>query len=182
LLLTVRPGFTLESYDTDGFLQISEWRMGFISGVWFSHAFGRVGTVQLVKGSALPPLDNAAKIVPSIDAKFQGPLVSASSDLRWSFRTALPMQPIGRDRSTFAFEGTAQLSGGIIRSIRVARGSYDVYTNAVSWLSAEEAPRMIMGQVEDDGQMSLLWPAASIWGVPMSNYDFVPFQRQAEDE
>jgi CsoR family transcriptional regulator, copper-sensing transcriptional repressor len=139
-----------------------------------------VGTVQLVKGNALPPLDNAAMVVPSIDAQFRGPSMSSASDLRWSFRTAIPTQPIGREQSAFEFEGSAQLSGGIIRPIRMARGTYDVYTGSVSWLSAEEAPRMIMGQVEDNGQMSLLWPGASIWGARMSNYGLVPFQRQAE--
>lgn len=176
----IRPGFTLESQNTDGFLQITDWRKGYITGVWYSHAFGRVGTVQLIKGNALPPMDSSAKIVPSIDGLFKGPTMSATSDLSWSFRTAIPLQPIGRGQSAFEFEGTAQLSGGILRPIRIARGTYDVYTGSVSWLSAEEAPRMVMGQVEDNGDMSLLWPGASTWGVRMSDYRLVPFQKRPE--
>ena len=176
----LRPGFTLESPNTDGFLQIIDWRKGYITGVWYSHAYGRVGTVQLVKGTALPTLDEAAKVTPSIDGQFRGPSMSSTSDLRWTFASAIPTQPVGRKQSTFSFEGSTLLSGGIIPPIRVALGTYDIYTGALSWLSAEDAPRMVMGQVDDTGQMSLLWPGASIWGVRMSNYGFVPFRRLSE--
>jgi hypothetical protein len=168
----LRPGFTLESPEVDGFLQIEDWRTGYVRGVWYSHAFGRVGSVQLVKGDALPPLDVDARIVPSIDGAFQGP---PRGELSWSFATAIPTQPTGREQSTFVFEGSARLSGGLVRPIRMARGTYDVYTGALSWLSGEETPRMVMGRVDDEGTMALLWPGASIWGARLSGYEFAPF-------
>lgn len=177
----IRPGFTLESAGADGFLQIEEWRTGYIRGTWISHAFGRVGTVQLLKGTALPPLNVAADVVGSIRGEYTGriPGGTARDPYRW-FKTIFPTQPVGRDNGTFTFTGDTQLSGGIITPIRIAHGTYDVYTRAISWLTAETTPRLASGLVSSDGSMSLLWPGASKWGIRMSDYGFIDFAHPAE--
>lgn len=169
-------GFNLESPNSDGFLQIEAWRQGFVSGVWYSHAFGRVGTVQLVKGD-LPPLDPSAKVLAPIAGTYQGPSVG-SADVRWWFEALLPTQPVARDESTLTFEGAMNLTGGTGVRVKIARGSYDAATATVAWLTEErDRPRMISGQVDADGRLMLLWPGAPIWGVPLPANRFVYFQR-----
>jgi hypothetical protein len=177
----VRPGFTLESVDADGFLQIEDWRMGSIRGVWYSHAFGRVGTVELVKDTTLPPLDVSADVVGSIDGEYEGRIPGVSGrDPHWWFKTIFPTQPTGRDKSSYEFQGDSQLTGGILRPVRIAAGTYDVYTGALSWLTAEETPRLVMGSVDSTGALSLLWPGASKWGIRVSDYGFMPFTHPTE--
>ena len=175
----LRPGFTLESPNTDGFLQIEDWRQGYIKAVWYSHGFGRVGTVQLVKATSLPELPPEAAVVGSIAGEFQGPPV-ADNGFNWWFKTLVPTQLAGRDHTTFSFFGTTQLSGGIIVPIPIAEGTYDPYTGAVSWLTDEESPRMVIGSIDDAEKLNLFWPGASKWGVRVAPYRFVPFERVSE--
>ncbi len=170
-------GFNLESPNSDGFLQVEEWRQGFIRGVWYSHAFGRVGTIQLVKGP-LPPLDPTAKVLAPITGTYQGPAVGSSSDVRWGFDTLLPTQPVGREESTLAFEGAMHLSGGLGVRVKIAQGSYDSYTGTLAWLTEErDRPRMVTGVVDADGRLMLLWPGAPIWGVPLPENRLIHYQR-----
>src|SRR5262249_23344710 len=51
----LRPGFTLKGPNADSYLDVAEWKQGLVRAVLYSHAFGRVGTVELLKGP-LPDL------------------------------------------------------------------------------------------------------------------------------
>ncbi len=173
----LRPGFTLESPETDGFLQVEDWRNGYIRGVWISHAYGRIGTVQMIKGNTIPPLDDAAPIVGTVAGEFEVAPAGGLSTLKWWFKTLFPPQPLGRDQGTFTFEGDSRLSGGITRPIRIVKGSYDVYSSSFSWITAESPPRMVLGEVSDNGDLRVFWPGAPVWGVRMADYAYDSLQR-----
>jgi hypothetical protein len=59
----VRPGYSLESKQSDGFFVVDEWSIGSIRGTWYSRHFGRIGTIELIKGIGLPELDIEAKVI-----------------------------------------------------------------------------------------------------------------------
>lgn len=153
------PGFVLSSKESDVFLMVQDWRKGFISGVWFSKYFGRVGTFELVKGSKFPPLNSSAKTIAGVSGRFEGP----KGKNHWKFTALVPKQPITAHRSQLAFEVEYRLEvgGKLLIVPHSSHASYDIYTGALSWMSTvktDDEPKLITGFLEESDRVSLFWP------------------------
>lgn len=177
----VRPGFVLEGENADAFLQVEEWWNGSINGVWYSHDFGRVGTVQLVKGNGFPTLPEQAKVAPLAIGEFESE--PRGNVPQWWFKAFMPTQPVSREQSFVSFEGETELLGGLGLRGRISTGSYDFYAGGVAWLAEypnSEGLRMTSGLLHEDGHYSLFWPGKPEFGVPMSDFKYLKFHRAAK--
>jgi hypothetical protein len=162
------PGFTLQGNRSDAFLQVARWRQGYISGVWYSSAFGRVGTFELVKGTAFPALPAQARVIEDIGGEFHGTPEMAPDYL--DFNMVFPRQPQSSDLSYLVFQGSTQLfAGGTPWPVqRIVYGAYDIYTGSLSWMSADVSPaepELIIGRVQSDRELRLVWPNERAWAV-----------------
>lgn len=153
------PGFTLDSSGSDAFLQINDWRAGYLRGVWFSQQFGRVGTFELVKSPDLqtPPADT--QWVAAIPGEYSG--------APWWFRLLMPVQQPRAEVSTAHFVGETQSSDGVVPRLAIVSGSYDFYHGSLAWIMADG--RLVAGRVADSHSMSLYWPAAPVWSALMDD-------------
>lgn len=163
------PGYTLMSDESDTFLQVTEWKQGFISGIWFSRSFGRVGSFEVVKSAKLPDLSPSAKMVGGIAGRFLGPLGNEDKDYM-DLRVVVPKQPRFAEKSYLIFQGNYQLvAGGVPWPIKkIARGSYDIYTGAVGWnAEAASGGEMTLVTGYSDGPIGLkvFWPNDRNWAV-----------------
>ncbi len=154
-------GYLLASEESDVSLQVLEWKRGFISGVWYSKDFGRVGTFEVVKEAQLPPLDRSAQTVPPLAGNFRGPK-EADRNWYWNLKTVIPKQPRGAN-SFLVFQGNYWLyTNGFTLPLRPLRGAYDVYTGNVFWLADSgrgEDPQLVTGNISGVDQLNLFWPS-----------------------
>ncbi len=172
------PGFTLESANSDAFLQIQEWDAGYVRGVWFSHQFGRVGTFELVKGSALPEVSAVARFVPPAAGEFIGPRGASNWDENaWWFSLLMPIQQPRVDDATASLKGEYQLTSGIIPRRAIEKGSYDFYTGALAWITSQG--NIITGTVKDERTLNLFWSGVPLWGILMDlDHNQYPYGRR----
>jgi len=169
----LRPGFTLSGENADTFVSISEWKQGFVRGTLYSHAFGKVGTVELVKG-ALPPA-SGARFVDSFTGAYSG---TRSGNKRF-VQLHFPAQPDDLVRNVVKFTGTLQGAVGIIATEHTDGGSFDPYTGKLGWLITRgEYATFISAYMESADVLKLYWPPApDRFGVWMEDFVYDPFQR-----
>lgn len=171
----LRPGFILDGPKTDSYINILEWKQGYIRGEWYSHAFGKVGTVQLVKGE-LPPLPSGAKLVSSFVGEFKGP--ENASDL-W-FRLLFPTQPSDLIDHLIRFTGSYQLIN-ISAIHNIERGTFDPYTGVFGWINSRDDASTFVSGIVNDQSLKLFWPPAPhLFGATTNDYDYVTYKRQAQ--
>lgn len=176
----IRPGFTLAGPSTDSFIDIVEWKRGYARGIWYSHAFGKVGTVQLVKGEA-PPFPSGAKVLKSFAGEFGGPVApdGTVAKLRW-FKFLFPAQPTDLTEHLIRYTGSYQPVVGITGVHDIERGTFDPYTGLFGWvITRGEAATFSHGVVADDGDIKMYWPPApDIFGAQTADYRYETFRRQ----
>ncbi|MBI1861159.1 MAG: hypothetical protein HYR96_09610 [Deltaproteobacteria bacterium] len=180
--LNIVPGYMLASAESDTLLQVTSWTRGFISGVWFSKAFGRVGTFEVRKGLALPTIPPGAKMVTGVAGHFRGPDEFGGTDY-WDLRFLTPRQPRFPDKSYVLFQGNYQLfTGAMAWPIRrILRGSYDIYSGAVAWMenNSNGEAKLITGFVEDN-TVKLFWPSDRSWAVGVFDRTFGSHRRRGD--
>jgi hypothetical protein len=170
-------GFVLSGQSSDAFLAIDTWKQGFIQGTWYSHAFGKVGTVQLVK-STPPPLPAGTLVVTPISGEYEGPVDGPRDlDRMWWFKTIVPTQPPDSAKSTLSFVGEIRIQDGILPPLRIDHGAFDMYTGAIGWVTEASDGRTIGGTVGGDGAMQLVWRGASVYGTPLEPTGALTFAR-----
>lgn len=183
--LFLAPGFVLTSEQSDSFIQISGWKKGYIYGIWYSKAFGRVGTFQVVKGSSLPSIDQDAKMVESVRGGFHGPLERGPNGKDyWDANLIVPRQPRGAGKSFIIFQGNARLTAGGVSwpSQRIPQGAYDIYSGAVSWMAddgANSESRLVSGQIDGTAGLGLFWPNERAWSVGVFDRELGTYVRVA---
>lgn len=176
------PGVMLDTQDSDVFLLIHEWRKGFVSGVWFSKSFGRVGTFEVTKGDTFPPLDPTAKRISDPSGTFRGPK-EVNGEWDWTLNTAIPKQPRTGDRSYLVLKGNYRsYAGDVLWPIRpIPRAAYDLYTGAFFWLTDDgnkvEEPRIVRGYLEEGSELKLFWPSTRKWPVPVLDQEWGTYPR-----
>jgi hypothetical protein len=156
----LRPGFTLNGASSDSFINVVEWRRGFIRGVWYSHSFGRVGTVEMVKGNDLPSLPVEAKLLPTFVGEFSGPNRRSNNDrgARW-FKLLFPAQPGGYSDGQVHFRGSYQTVAGETAIEGIRDGAFDPYTGRMAWVMTRNgASTLISGSIRSNGHLDLFWP------------------------
>lgn len=176
----IRPGFTLSGPTTDSFINITEWTQGFIRGVLYSHAFGRVGTVQLIKGIPLPPPADV-EMVRSFVGEFGGPIDKNgfSANLRW-FRFAFPAQPNDLTDNLIRFSGSYNPVVGVLPVRNIERGTFDPFTGTLGWiLQHGSAATFSSGFLSKDNNAQMFWPPApGVFGTYMDDYTRETFKRK----
>jgi hypothetical protein len=167
----IRPGFTLSGKSTDSFLAITDWKQGYVRGVWYSHAFGRVGTFELVKG-AVPALPQGTKALRAFTGEFEG-------GNRW-FRLNFPAQPNDLTDHLIRFTGSYQPLVGITATKNISAGAFDPYTGMLGWvIEKEDRTTFASGLVGDDGNAQVYWPPApSVFGAQMHDFALEAYKRK----
>ncbi len=173
-------GYLLTSDESDAVLQVLDWKKGFITGVWYSKGFGRVGTFEVSKSPGLPPLDPSARTVASISGNFQGPDDDGSA--RWKLKTQIPKQPRGPLQETLIHQVDYRLvlTGGVFMGMQSTTGTYDFYTGSLSWTAGKGdggEPRLVTGYVEEPQRLKVFWPGARRWGVGFIEHGFSDYPR-----
>ncbi len=177
----IRPGFTLDAEDSDLFVQIEDWKMGYIRGVVMSRAFGRIGTIQLVK-RPLAALPSDAKMIPDILGTFAGPQKSPTNTKPfWRMQLVGMSQNSDADdhMGTYSFRGDYQVVDSVIPRKPITNGSYDFLSLHVGLVaeSSGEQPILISGSVQDDA-LQLFWPSAPVFGTRLpSTHTAEPYIR-----
>ena len=170
----LRPGFTLTAPTTDTYLNVTEWKKGLIRGTLYSKAFGKVGTVQLLKGKAPAPAAGM-EIVRSFVGEFDGPVNEAgvSAGMRW-FRFLFPAQPNDLSDQLVRFSGSYNPVTGITGVRNIDRGTFDMFTGNFGWIIENDfAATFSTGVIDKSGAARMYWPPApGVFGTYMS--DFVP--------
>lgn len=167
-ILNLVAGFTLDSPQSDSFLQITRWTAGYIEGVWYSHAFGRVGTFQVAKGG-WPAISPGAVMLPPISGDTSGPLERIAVGREyWDLSLAVPNQPRTVEKSYLLFQGNYRLYAANVGwpTRRITRGAYDFYSGAMGWLIDDGTgdARLVTGIARAEG-LSLFWPSDRVWSV-----------------
>ncbi len=171
----IRPGFTLSGPDADSFFSIVEWKKGYVRGVWYSHEFGKVGTVQLVKG-ALPALPKEAKVLPSFAGEFKR-TIPRSQISQW-IRFIFPAQPNYLTDHLIRFSGSYQAAVGTTPIRDIEKGTFDPYTGRIGWLiSKDDASTSGSGYIDTDAA-HLFFPPSPIFGVVANSYIYERFERE----
>lgn len=156
----IRPGFALNAPGTDSFLMIEEWKKGYIRGIWYSQSYGRVGTVELIKGP-MPALAPEAKLIPPWQGEFNRTVTAGGISGRQWFSIVSPNQPAERLTNTLQFTGSFQVMVKVTPIEPIDRGSFDPYTGVLGWaFSNRERGGLsaVSGSVANDGTLMLFWP------------------------
>lgn len=176
----LRPGFTLSGPTTDTFINITEWKMGFIRGTLHSHAFGKVGTVQLIKANA-PAAPSDMDLVRSFVGEFTGPVNASgvSASTRW-FRFIFPAQPNDLTDHLIRFSGSYSAVAGITTGHNIDRGTFDPFTGNYGWiLEKESAATFASGTIDKNNFAKMYWPPApNVFGAYMTDYVPETFKRK----
>jgi hypothetical protein len=168
--LYIRPGFTLEHEDRDVFLILDDWKAGYIKGTYYSKQFGKVGTIELVKGR-VPALDASAIKV----ADFSGRYSNGSRRAHLS----LMHQSSLTGKNTASIRGDVNPVINVITSQVIKEATYDFYTDSLSlWIDEpDELNRIIMG-IPGPGAVDLIWPGALKWGIQMGKFQYATYGRK----
>lgn len=183
----IRPGFVLNATGTDSFILITSWTKGSIKGEWFSQNFGRVGTIELIKGDAGRAPASIA-LMKSWHGEFTGgaidgggnPTLPQKTD-RW-FSMLMPNQPAERSESAVPFVGSYQSLSGFTKIEPINRGMFDPYTGAIAWaFSQYEGLTIVSAQLNPDGTLSVFWPPApNIFPTTLGDYRTTTFRKSDE--
>lgn len=170
----LRPGFTLNGPEADAYINIAEWKSGYIRGDFFSHGFGRVGTVQLVKGEA-SPFPAGAKTIRSFAGTYEGPVApdGTLTRIRW-FNLLFPTQPNEVIGHVLKFRGTYQAVSGLTAIVDINAGTFDPYTGRFGWtLTKGGETTFTSGSVRADADVDLFWPPApDVFGTRVQEYKY----------
>lgn len=174
----IRPGFSLSASKSDGFLSIptiDDWQTGFIRGIWYSHNFGRVGTVELIKGP-LPKADPSMAMVQNFAGQYRGG--SPAPVKRW-IELNFPAQPNLQEEHVITFDGSQQSIVGITAVQNIEKGTFDPYTGRFAWIySHGGGETFISAYLSPSSDLRIYWPPSpGVFGVLMVDFGFETYKR-----
>lgn len=170
----LRPGFVLSGPNADSFIKIVDWKSGFIRGVFYSHKFGKVGTVQLVKGE-WPQISTQAQMLPSFAGEFRRTI---KADKVQALNFFAPTQSDVFTPSAISMSGSYQTLVGSTPVFGIARGVFDLFSGRIGWqISKNEITTFGSGKMDPTGDLLLFWPPNPTLGVITQSYSLERFQR-----
>lgn len=177
-----RPGFTLRGAGSDSFINISEWKTGYIRGDFFSHEFGRVGSIQLLKG-VVPALPAAAKIVGDFSGEFEGVngIGTSHPSTRW-LKLVFPTQISNFRGNMLVFKGSFQSIVNVTALQNIDEGVFDPYSGVLGWIMERDGESAFAsGRIGEDKNLMVYWPPrADLFGASVNNYKLELFSRTEE--
>lgn len=169
----LRPGFMLSGSAADSFLNVTNWKSGFLSGNWISRSFGKVGTFQFIKGE-VAPLPASAKAVQSFAGSFERMLVRSKQWIRFFF----PTQADHLKDQVIPLSGSYQAVAGNAPVRLIEEGTFDLFTGRLGWITKQnDAETFGSGYMHESGDAYLFLPPWPIYGALTRSLEFEKFQR-----
>ena len=175
----LRPGFVLAGPNADSFFVVTDWRQSYIRGDWYSKAFGKVGTVQLLKDSQVV-FDSKFNSVANFAGEYERtaqlsiPGTKEKSPIRQWLRFIFPTQPTDIKEHVIKFTGTYQSIVGNTPIREIDKGTFDPYTGKIGWMISST---FSSGAIKTDGKLQAFWPSLPLVGVMFRSYEEVLFDK-----
>ncbi len=153
----------------EAFGVVKEWRDGLVILDWYSRNFGRVGTIELLKGE-LPQLPQGLASVPSITGTFKG---GYSIELRAVPTDSTEKEPDNPYYPMFV-SGTTLAKGSEV-AIAIKDGVYDFYSGALTFENQFE--NYFFGKRVNADQLKLFFTGNNEFAYPIIEMKFTDFYR-----
>jgi hypothetical protein len=173
----MNQGFAFKSDDADYFAVINQWKMGYLSGVLYSHSYGRVGTFELRKGDR-PANPRGMALVTDPTGYFRGP-VDAPDPFKnlWALSIDIPNQTPGPEQTGVPLLGRYSGPG---QMTMFDASSFDLNSGAFAFLlKKDNGDRLVTGEMIPGGKMRLVWPVGPALGAPMGGYGAYTYEPKA---
>lgn len=174
----LNQGFALKADGADYFTVIDQWKLGYVSGVLYSHSFGRVGTFELRKGER-PAIPRGMALVADPTGYFHGG-VDAPAPYRdlWAISVEVPDHVPGPEQAGVPL--LARYSGPGQMTMFDA-SSFDLNTGNLGFLVRKEnGDRLVTGEMIPGGKLRLVWPVGPALGAPMGGYGAWTYEPKAQ--
>ena len=176
----LNPGFSFLAVDADSFVVIGDWRQGYISGVWYSRTYGRIGTFELQK-DAPPPVPKEMSVVTDLTGAYDGPMNGPPSIRNWWWlQLTAPGQVVHGGQTTMSLLGQFRIKGGVTVVRPFDAASFDISTGSVSLMIQDPlGDRIISGAMISATQLDLAWPVGPGFGAPIGEHDPLHYLKRA---
>lgn len=166
-------GFSFQAADNDYFAVIGRWRKGYVSGVMYSRAYGRIGSFELQK-KARPAPSTGMELLFNPKGDFKGPSdASPARKNKMDVSIEIPNQVSGPAKAGIPLLGRYSGPG---QMTMFDASSLDLNTGALSFLIVKAAgDRLITGSMPSATQLKLIWPPGPALGAPMDEYKPLTF-------
>lgn len=171
----ITPGFSLNSETSDLFITINTWTKEYIFGVIFSKSYGRLGTVELMKDSAIK-LPVTFKNFGTLTGEFLSNLPLPDQMRRW-FQLLTPIHPANRSSGLITIVGSYQHLEKQTKIEPIVRGAFDPYSQKLGWrFEHDGGEAFVTGYLSNHGQLFLYWPPVpNSFGVTMGTLKYEPY-------
>jgi hypothetical protein len=173
----LNEGFAFEAEGNDYFAVIGEWKIGYVSGVLYSHSYGRVGTFELRKGERATAPKGMA-LIGDPTGYYVGPQNSPAPNRGlMTISIEIPNQIPGPEQTGIPLLG--RYNGPGVMTMFDA-SSLDLNTGTLSFLLKKPyGDRLITGEMMPNGKLRLVWPVGPALGAPMSGYGAYLYEPKA---
>ena len=161
-------GFAFQDEDGNYSVVIEEWRKGYVKGVLYSRAFGRVGRFELQKG-ARPNVPASLALLSDPSGDYKGPMDGPKQRRgTWSLSVEFPGQVFLPEQSVISLLGRYS---GLDTMSQFDASSFDFNTGAISFLIKRDiGDRLVIGEKISNSNLKLVWPTGPVLGAPMDEY------------
>ena len=170
--LYTEGGMVIEGAQEEAFGVVREWRKGMIILDWYSRTFGRVGTVELVKGATWPALPSGLPQIDGLAGLYVGPGFHVT--LEAQVMPASERQP-SNPFYPMLFSGMTRVKGeGPM--FRIEGGIYDFYTGAVDFWNGKD--NLFFGSRPSGDAMMLFPTGNNAFAFPVIDMRFDPHRKR----
>jgi hypothetical protein len=177
-VFSLNQGFAFEVEGNDYLVVIGEWKIGYVSGVLYSHSFGRVGTFELRKGerTAAP---KGMILISDPSGSYVGPQNSpAPNKGLMAISIEVPNQIPGPEQTGVPLLGRYNGPGAMTM---FDASSLDLNTGTLSFLIKKPyGDRLVTGEMPPNGKLRLVWPVGPALGAPMNGYGAYLYEPKAK--
>lgn len=161
-------GFAFQDEDGNYSLVIEAWRKGYVKGVLYSRAFGRVGRFEMQKG-ARPNVPSGLALISDLSGDYKGPMDGPKQRRGvWSLSVEFPGQVFLPEQSVISLLGRYS---GLDKMSQFDASSFDFNTGAISFLIKRDiGDRLVIGEKISNSNLKLVWPTGPLLGAPMDDY------------
>jgi hypothetical protein len=173
----LNQGFAFKADGADFFAVIDQWKLGYLSGVLYSHSYGRVGTFELRKGDR-PANPRGMALVTDPTGTFRGP-IDAPDPFKnlWAISIEIPNQTPGPDQTGVPLLGRYNGPG---QMTMFDASSFDLNSGSFAFLlKKDNGDRLVTGEMIQGGKMRLVWPVGPALGAPMGGYGAYIYEPKA---
>lgn len=169
----LRPGFMLSGAKADSIFQIASWKSGYISGIWLSKSFGKVGSFELLKDE-MPSLPTSAMAMQT----FAGDFIQDLNGIKRWVRFQFPTQADQNNSHTIPFTGSYQSILGNSPVRLIEEGAFDPFTGKFGWMIKQNNIETFgSGEIRENGDAYLFFPPSPQFGMLTRSFLLELFKR-----